>query len=294
MGFWLKILGRRARAICFAALLSLSPFLHTTAQAQDDEIVFGLIPALSPEVMVQRYQPLTEHLSKEIGVPIRLEGAPDYATYMTRVLSGSDYDLIITGGDFYRLAERRSGFRAIARVDGPGVQGLIIAAKGDNFGSLAGVPKELRIATIGELALMHRLGTQTLLENGISFDENATLVPTPSHNAAMLTVLSDRADIAIIAAPYFKRVDADIRDSIEILARTPLAPHHPIAVSPRMPEEIAERLSEALLCLRKTPEGLAALEAMSFPGFAAVEPDLYEVMDWAADDIERLLGLEGN
>ncbi len=294
MDFCQKILGRLARAIRLATLLSIFPLFQATAQAEADEIVFGLIPALSPEVMVQRYHPLAEHLSKKIGIPVRLKGAPDYAAFMTRVLSGPEYDMIITGGDFYRLAERRSGFRAIARVDGPGVNAIIVAAKDDNFGSLAGVRKAVRVATIGELALMHRLGTQTLRENGIVFNENATLVPTPSHNAAMLSVLSDRADIAIIAAPFFDRVSADIRDRIDVLARTALAPHHPIAVSPQVPEEVAVRLSEALFHLKDTPEGLAALDAMSFPGFVAVEPGLYDVMDWAADDIEKLLGLEGN
>lgn len=294
MNFFSETLGALGRTLRIAALLVVAPLFQGKAQAQGDEIVFGLIPALSPEVMVQRYQPLAALLSKKIGVPVRLEGAPDYATYMTRVLSGSDYDMIITGGDFYRLAERRSGFRAIARVDGQGVQAMIIAAKDDNFGSLADVPQGMRVATIGELALMHRLGTQTLRENGIVFDENATLVPTPSHNAAMLSVLSDRADIAIIPAPFYERVDTDIRDRIDILSRTALAPHHPISVSPQVPGDVADRLSEALLDLKETEEGLAALDAMSFPGFVAVQPGLYDVMDWAADDIERLLGPEGN
>ncbi len=294
MKLFSETLGALGRTLRIAALLVIAPLFQGKAQAQGDEIVFGLTPALSPEVMVQRYQPLAKHLSKEIGVPVRLKGAPDYATYMTRVLSGSDYDMIITGSDFYRLAERRSGFRAIARVDGPGVQAIIVAAKEDNFGSLADIPQGLRIATVGQLALMHRLGTQTLRESGIVLDENATLLQTPSHNAAMLSVLSDRADIAIIPAPFYKRVDADIRDRIDILARTALAPHHPISVSPQVPQDVAKRLAEALLDLKEAPEGLAALEAMSFPGFAPVEPGLYDVMDWAADDIEKLLGLEGN
>lgn len=273
--------------VCFLALL-----IQSKAKAEDNEVIFGLIPALSPEVMVQRYQPLATVLSKEIGVPVRLEGAPDYATYMKRVLEGQNYDLVITGADFYRLAERRSGYRAIARVDGQGVHAIIVAAKEDNFDTLSGLPQDLRIASVGELALMHRLGSQTLRENGIVFGENATLVPTPSHNAAMLSVLSGRADIAIIAAPFFLRVDSDIRDKISILARTGLAPHHPISVSSRTPEEIVNRLTEAVLALSKTPDGVAALEAMSFPGFVVPEPGLYDVMDWAADDLEKLLGLE--
>lgn len=275
--------------LCFLALT-----LNSKAQADDDEIVFGLIPALSSEAMVQRYQPLAELLSEEIGVPVRLEGAPDYATYMKRALRGSSYDLIITGGDFYQLADRRSGYRAIARVDGQGVQAIVVAAKEDNFNTIAELPEGLRVASIGELALMHRLGSQTLRENGIILGENATRVRTPSHNAAMLSVISDRSDIAIIAAPFFGRVDADIRDKIVILARTERVPHHPISVSPRVPEEIVNSLTKALLALPKTPEGLAALEAMNFPGFVAVEPGLYDVLDWAADDLERLLGFAGS
>lgn len=277
-----------------AAIGILASFFQSSAQADDGEIVLGLIPALSPEVMVRRYQPLALHLSDEIGIPVRLEGAPDYEAFMNRVLEGSSYDMIITGGDFYRLAERRAGFHAIARVDGPGAQALIIAAKDDKFTSLDDLPQEVRIASVGEFSLMHRLGNRTLRENGIVIGENASLVPTPSLNSAMLSVLSNQADIAIIAAPFFKRVESSIRDRIAILERSVLAPHHPVSLSPDVPEDIAIRLTEVLLALQDTPEGQSALEAMSFPGFVVPEPGLYDVLDWAADDIESLLGLESN
>ena len=278
----------------FATFSILASIFQAPAHAEDGEIVFGLVPALSPEAMVRRYQPLAEHLSDEIGVSVRLVGAPDYPTYMNRALEGSSYDMIIAGGDFYRLAERRGVYRAIARVDGPGVQAIIVAAKSDCFNSFADLPQEVRVASVGELALMHRLGSQILRDNGIVFGENAKLVPTPTHNAAMLSVLSDQADIAIIAAPFFGRVDADVREQIDILARTALAPHHPISVGKEVPEDVVDRLTAALLALPETPEGLVALEAMSFPGFVAPEPGLYEVMDWAADEIEGLLELKSN
>lgn len=284
------------RSLCRNLLLPVlgifASLLQSPAQAEDTEIVFGLIPALSAEVMVQRYQPLALHLSNEVGVPISLAGARDYETYMHRVLEGSHFDMIITGGDFYHLAERRAGYRAIVRVDGPGVQAILIAAKGDTVASLDDLPQGLRIASVGELSLMYRLGDQLLREKGIMIGENATLVLTPSHNAAMHSLLSDRADVAIIAAPFFNRVRPDIRDRIVILGQSAFAPHHPVSISPDVPDEIAIRLTKAMLALSETPEGQSALEAMSFPGFVVPEPGLYDVMDWAADDLEGFLGLE--
>ena len=147
------------------------------------------------------------------------------------------------------------------------------------------------MASVGELALMHRLGSRRLREHGIIFDENATLVPTPSHNAAMLSVLSEQADIAIIAAPFFGGVEASIRERIVILDRSEFAPHHPVSVSPDVPSDIVGRLTEVLLALSDSLHGQAALEAMNFPGFVVPELGLYEVMDWAADDLERQLSL---
>ena len=139
---------------------------------------------------------------------------------------------------------------------------------------------------------MHRLGSQNLRENELDCGTNAKLVRTPTHIAAMLSVLTDQADIAIIAAPFFDRVDADVRENIGVIARTALALHHPISVGEAVPEDFADRLKAALLALPETPEGLGALEELSFPGFATPEPGLYEAMDWAADEIERLLGFK--
>ena len=101
---YLRALPRRW--IWVTAFSLLASTFQLTALAADNEIMFGLVPALSPEVMVQRYQPLAKHLSDEIGVPVRLVSAPDYGTYMNRVLEGSKSDMIIAGGDSYRLAER--------------------------------------------------------------------------------------------------------------------------------------------------------------------------------------------
>lgn len=280
--------------IRLCAICILASSFQSTAYAEDGELVFGLIPALSPAAMVRRYQPLATHLTNEIGVPVRLVGAPDYETYMNRVLEGSSYDMIITGGDFYRLAERRTGYRAIARVDGPGVQAIIVAAEDGNFATLDELPNNVRIASIGVFSLMHRLGTQTLRAHGVVIGENATLVPAPTLNAAMLAVLSNQADIAIIAAPFFERIEPSIRGRIAILAESELAPHHPISLHVDVPEDISIRLTEVLLALADTPEGRAALDAMNFPRFIVPEPGLYEVMDWAADDIETQLGLDSN
>lgn len=282
------------RWVELAALCILASSFQSIAHAEDREVVFGLIPALSPDVMVGRYQPLAMHLTKKIHVPVRLAGAPDYETYMNRVLEGASYDMIITGGDFYRLAEQRAGYKAIARVAGPGVQALIVGAKDDNYASFADLPQNVRVASVGELALMHRLGSKTLRENGLNFGENAMLVPTPSHNAAMLSVLSGHADIAIIAAPFFSRVEESVRDRIVILERTDLVPHHAVSVRGDMSEDVAIRLTEALLALPDTPEGQATLETVGFPGFVVPEPGIYQVMDWAADDLGALLGLEKN
>ncbi|MDH5501641.1 MAG: PhnD/SsuA/transferrin family substrate-binding protein, partial [Gammaproteobacteria bacterium] len=130
-----------SRRLCVAALGILASLFQSSAQAQDNEIVLGLIPALSAEVMVRRFQPIAMHLSREIGIPVRLEGAPDYETFMNRALEGSNYDMMVTGADFYRLAERRAGYRAMVRVDGPGVQAIIITAKANGHNTLADLPQ---------------------------------------------------------------------------------------------------------------------------------------------------------
>ena len=79
-------LGSLRSKVLLSALGILVSFFQSAAQAEDSEIVFGLIPALSSDVMVRRFQPLALLLTKETGISVRLAGAPDYETFMNRVL----------------------------------------------------------------------------------------------------------------------------------------------------------------------------------------------------------------
>jgi phosphonate transport system substrate-binding protein len=98
---------------------------------QDPErpLIFGFLPIVSPEKLVRRFEPLVDHLAETLGVSITLESAPDYAEFMRRTHEEKRYDLLFTAPHFYYMAQRKAGYRMVARVDGPLMKAVIVARR---------------------------------------------------------------------------------------------------------------------------------------------------------------------
>ncbi len=62
--------------LCIMAMMTI---LTVSAEARDRCLVFGLLPAEDPRVMIDRFTPMKNFLEKEIGQCIELFAATDYA-----------------------------------------------------------------------------------------------------------------------------------------------------------------------------------------------------------------------
>jgi len=125
------------RAIIITLLLAAIPgfvFADTEPQ-QPAHLTFGFLPIVSPERLVKRFAPLTAYLSRELGIEIRMETAPDFMTFVRRTHDEKRYDILFTAPHLYYLAHNNHGYHAVARVDRPGMQAVIVAprARGIKF-----------------------------------------------------------------------------------------------------------------------------------------------------------------
>lgn len=53
--------------------------------------------------MLSDFGPMVGAMERELGLTVRIRGADSYETFIRRVLDGSTYDLILTGGDTVQL-----------------------------------------------------------------------------------------------------------------------------------------------------------------------------------------------
>ncbi len=274
--------GRAARIFC--AVLSLGVILQTSgaAFAASEEpgrpLVFGFLPIVSPEKLVRRFEPLVDHLTEALGVPIVLETAPDYAEFLRRTHEEKRYDFLFTAPHFYYLAQREAGYRVVARVDGPLMMAVIVARRDGGIAA----PEDLcerRISTPDALALGTLLVRQRLVDAGCDPDGGTTLVATPSHNASFYSAYRGNSDAAGLMTTPLARIDPKVAGEMRIVAETQSTPNMPFSVAPWIGAPRAEAFAGALVALTASKKGLALLEHLAWPGFTRTGAEEYDVFE---------------
>lgn len=287
MNFYLK------KSTVHWALLVLCLMIPMSVQAEiessdgknaQDPLVFGFLPILSTQRLVSRFGPMVDYLSEQLGRPVRLETAPDFAEFFRRT-NDKRYDLIFTAPHFYYLAQRQAGYRVIVRVGAPEMHAIIVVPKDSELTSLQDL-RNKRLATVDSLSLATVLVRNELQKAGIDPYRDITLVATPTHNASLVSAHKSITDAASLMAIPFNRASPEIRDSLRIIARTQGTPHMPIAVASRISDQEASIIQESLLSLKETEEGKALLKHLAWPGFVTAEPEDYDQLEWVVKQIQ--------
>jgi len=264
------------RSVAMASILCASLISAHAADQADRTRVFGFLPIVSTETLARRFEPLLDYLAGEIGVPIVFETAPDYPEFIRRTHEDERYDYIFTAPHFYVLAQNRAGYRVVVKVDGGPLRSVIVVRQDSDIsepGDLCG----RTIATPDRLALVTVLVRERLIEAGCETEGNTTLVPTPSHNASLMSVYRRASDAAGLGTVPLARADAGVRTELRIVAENKGTPNMPFAVAPWISDEEAAGFAEALIDLKADEDGPELLEHLGWTGFARADPEEYDI-----------------
>lgn len=284
---------RSANLICsFLLLIWCLPALAGDG-TEDDPLVFGIIPARSPERVLSDFGPLVEAMERDLGVVARIRGAPDYETFIRRVLEGDTYDLILTGGDTVQFIRERDLYQPIVQMDGPGIFAVIAVNSASSFNELEDLRGQATVATADLLAYSTGLGFRRLAEAGIDAATDLEVIYVPSQSAALATIVRGQVDASIIMAPIVRTAPQQMRDSIRIIAETERAPPPAISVSTGMDQDLADRILQFFVEFVDREGSVSVFQSMGWPGLAPVRLEEYDALDWAAESMaDRLRALE--
>lgn len=101
-------------------ILALATILSVTAEAKEDCLIMGLIPAEDPKAMTEQYTPMKNWMEKDMGMCIKIITATDY-TGVIEAMRAKKVDFAWFGPFSYVLAHERAGAEAFAvGMDGKG------------------------------------------------------------------------------------------------------------------------------------------------------------------------------
>lgn len=270
----------------FSCLLFLLFTGGLHAQSKEP-LTIGVIPYLTPNVLMSLFQPLREHLEKELGRPAELYTSPDVRTFAKRTLR-PDFDLIITAAHQARLAQVEAGYYPVARFTGPLHAAMVVGTS-----SPAKELKELRGKTIAitDRSILVNIAMATTLNSLGITDKDIKYLPVNSQNSGLLAVARGDADAAVIAHFTLDQSPEEQRKAVRVLYKSDVLPNVTLLVKPTLPADERTAIQRALLALPNQPAGAIFLEKSRFQGLQATDEASMKRLDAYLPETRHQLGL---
>jgi phosphonate transport system substrate-binding protein len=269
--------------IILAVLLTVTPSVRDSDAARQ-ELRIGLVPEMNIFEQVERFEPLAEHLSGRIGVPVRLTVLSRYGGIIDRI-SSKEVDGAFLGSFTAAEAITRLGMVPIARpvhADGTSTyQGYIIVRMDSGIENVHDMKGK-------SLALVDRATTAGYAyplayfrHHGVTDEQDhfGLIEFHGSHDQVIRAVLTGKADIGAAKSTVYdrlRRTDPQITGELRILAASRHVPSNGLLLSPNVERPLQKRIRTVLLSLERDPAGRPVLQKLGASGFVPTSENDYE------------------
>lgn len=272
------------------ASLSLLFFAHPKLALAMDSFKIGLLPEMNVFKQMERYQPLVECLSSELGLKAEIVMLNNYGNIIER-LDKHEVNAAFLGSFTGALAITQLHVEPLARPlfqDGTSTYfGKIFVRKDSAIRSIADM-KGKTLALVNTATTAGYLFPLALIrQNGIP-DLNSYFKEvffTGSHDASIRAVFEGKADVGAAKNTIFERMlrkEPALGKGLLVLKNSSVVPSNGFCVCHGVPESLKNRLKETLLHLQENQKGKAALAKLGALRFVETTREDYQpVIDMA-------------
>ncbi len=278
---------RRLAAIILLLAIAAVAALHSSARAEGDVFLLGLIPEENIFRAIQKHRPLEAYLGEKLGKRVKFTILSRYGDIVDRYVS-RDMDGAFFGIYTSALAMEKLGVEPIVRsVNSDGsttARGYLFARKDSDIRSVEDM-KDKRAAFVDRATATGYIFTVAYLqENGIKDIDDffSEYFFTGSHESTIYSVLDGRADVGAAKGRVMERLiekDPLIKDEIHIISKSISLPDNTLMISSDIDPETKEMLRNALLTMDRTPRGAEILETLGIRKFVVARPEDFEVVN---------------
>lgn len=255
-----------------AALAVLGATALAPLRAAGAPLRVGLVPFMSPTVLLSAFRAVREHLERSLDRPVEMLTAKDFRSFV-EATARNEYDMVLLPAHVARLAMVDWRYEPVAGT--VGALHVQVLVKGNGPVRNAADLKGQSAGMLDALSLTATVGTKWLQDQGLAGD--VTVQPLPSINSAMFAL--ERGEVAMVVAgatqllmlpastPRGERVLATIRD----------IPGPIYVARPGLPADELARLRAAMLTFKSdaaqpVTSSNTALRPVSAAEFAALDP----------------------
>jgi ABC-type phosphate/phosphonate transport system substrate-binding protein len=248
------------------ALLLIALALARPASAQNDALVLLIQPLPRDERSAATYQPLAQYLEALTGRRCVVQTPPNFPAYWD-VLRRNNYDLAFDGPHFTDYRSNKFGFSALVKTPDSVSYSLIVRESARLHDPLQLIGR--RIASLGMLSS----GATRLNAMYPSAARQPVLVEVQSADGGIELLLDKRVEAAFLPTTVVsERLQ---RGGISVILTTEPMARLVLSVSPRMGNDVKEKIRDGLLQATSTDAGRAMLRSVGLERFEPVTPESF-------------------
>ncbi len=248
------------RRITLAALATLG---LAAAQAQAQEISFGVIATDSASTQRERWEPFFRDMEKKTGLTIKSFYAPDYAGVIEAMRFNKVQVAWYGNKAAMEAVDRAQGeiFAQVMYADGTfGYHALLIAHKDSPYNNLDDVLKNSKNInfSIGDPNSTSGFLVPTFYifaKNGIDHRTAFKTIRNASHGANLQAVLAKQVDVATNNTEDYGKLQSsrpELASQVKVLWRSPLIPSDPFVWRKDLDPAVKAKLKNFVLGYAKT------------------------------------------
>ena len=291
--------GRKGTTPVVPFLVFFFFFFIGITYAQKDDVAIGVLAKRGAKQAFQRWQPLADHLSKDLGLPFKIVPL-SFAQLETYVAQGK-VDLVLANQVFFINLKRRFGASAIATVKnrhgGPYMGGVIFVKSDSQIRSL----EQLRGKKIGVVSLKSAGGfviqAAELMKRGINVMKDCRLKVFNNQDYVVYSVLNGIMDAGFVRTDQLESMlrEKKIRHdqftvlnkktypNFNLLCSTALWPAWPLAASKGLDSQLKKRITSSLVNMQPTRSFKRATRILGF-----IPPGDYSPVESALQSLNML------
>ncbi|MCF7506234.1 MULTISPECIES: phosphate/phosphite/phosphonate ABC transporter substrate-binding protein [Vibrio] len=255
-------------------IILISLLIISKPSLADKPLSFGIVPQQSAERLAKQWLPILQYISKEIGQEVRFATKSSIPLF-EKELSKSLYDISYMNPYHYTVFSESNGYIAITKAEDKKIKGIIVVKKDSGISTIQELAGK-KLAFPSPDAFAASLLTQGFLgQNNINIDP----VYVRSHDSVYHNIAQGNF---VAGGGIYRTLNAmqgEVSDNLIVLWESQGYTPHAIAVSPHVPQDVVERIQQAIITLDDThPELLSPLKIKGF--------EQAKDSDW--DDVRQL------
>jgi phosphonate transport system substrate-binding protein len=272
------------KLVFIAVFLSLQFAIPSWADKEGwpQEIRVGLCPTMGRTV-VDYFQPLINHLKKELGTEVNAYSADDYAGIIQAIAYDQVHFARLGPNSYIEAKEMADADPLVSEVNKhgeAGYYGSVIAKKGSGIESIEQAKGRIFAftdpnSTSGYLIPSVMLARKFNIDPKTYFKEVRF---SGSHRNSVLAVNEGTVEVAAISTSHIYRLEDEgkvSRDDFVFLWKSELIPSDPFCARKDLPESLKNAFRDAMLRFGENKEGL---EKMQISGYCAVNDKTYDII----------------